>query len=350
MNQKTLFFGLVAILFLAFGCKDDDQPFSDCFKTPKKTQLNLQVLEGPTVSQPSKISVFFKVTDANGNPEGFLTPDNFVIYEKGLNDDCHRVISEFEAERRISGREQVFNHTTLLVLDLSGSVLSQSLTQLQDAANAFIDEIIPDSMDSSKSMGIFWFDGEDILHELVAVTTDKSMLKAGIGSIFPGMSTDNSTDFFGAVIKSASKATAVLAEFEDQNITAAASVVLFTDGRDRANRYLRETAFNAVSSAPQDISFFTLGLGNEINQIDLTTIGRNGSALVADVGQLTNVFRNIAAQVSNEANSYYLFEYCSPIRNGANNGLVIEVFNGQNEVGYIEADFDATGFSGGCQL
>ena len=349
MNQKTFFLGLLAILFLSFGCKDDDQPFSDCFKEPKKTQLVLNVLEGPTVTPPSKISIFFKINDANGNPVGYLTPDNFVIYEQGLNDECHRVISQFEAERRISGREQIFNHTTLLVLDLSGSVLNQSLTQLQDAANAFIDEIFPDTTDSSKSMGIYWFDGEDVLHELVDVTSDKSMLKAGIGSIFPGMSTDNSTDLFGAVIKSSIKAKAILAEFQDEDITAAASVVLFTDGRDRANRYLREDAYNAVSTAGNDVSFFTLGLGSEINTIDLTTIGRNGSSLAANVSELTAIFRQIAQQVANEANSYYFFEYCSPIRNGSQNGLIIEAFEG-NEVGYFEATFDATGFAGGCQL
>ena len=224
------------------------------------------------------------------------------------------------------------------------------MVELQDAANVFIDQVIPDSVDSSKSMGIYWFDGEDILHELVPVTSDKAMLSAGIGSIFPGMSSDNSTDFFGAVIKSAVKAQSILAQFFDQDITAAASVVLFTDGRDRANRYLREDAYSAVSTAGNDISFFTLGLGNEINAIDLQTIGRNGTASVADVAQLTTIFQNIAQQVTNEANSYYFFEYCSPIRNGTSNGLIIEAFNNQNEVGYIEASFDATGFGGPCDL
>lgn len=349
MNKKFFFLSLLALLLLSFGCQDDDQPFSDCFKEPNKTQLDLQVLEGPTVTDPSKISIFFKINDANGNPVGYLNQDNFVIYEKGLNDECHRVISQFEAERRISGREQIFNHTTLLVLDLSGSVLNQSLTQLQEAANAFINEIIADTTDTSKSMGIYWFDGEDVLHELVPVTGDRDMLTAGIGSIFPGMSNDNSTDLFGAVIKSADRAKAVLAQFQDQDITAATSVVLFTDGRDRANRYLRETAYDAVSTSPSDVSFFTLGLGDEINTIDLQTIGRNGSSLATDVNQLTAIFRQIAQQVANEANSYYFFEYCSPIRNGANNGLIIEAFEG-NEVGYFEATFDATGFTGGCQL
>lgn len=309
----------------------------------------MEILEGPTVTLPSKISIFFKVTDLNNNPVGYLKEENFVIYEKGLNDNCHRIISEFEAKRRISSREQVFNHTTLLVLDLSGSVLQSSLTSLQAAATAFIDEVIPSTPDNSKKMGIYWFDGEDALHELEPVTSDIFELKAAVNSITPNISTDNSTDLFGAVIKSSNIAKTILADYQDQDITAATSVVIFTDGRDRANRYTRTAAYEAVTSSPPGITYFTMGVGNEINKVDLQTIGKNGYAEAATLTQLTAVFKQIAFLVSNEANSYYFFEYCSPIRNGSNNGLIIEAYEG-NEVGYMEASFDATGFTGGCQL
>lgn len=349
MKKISMLFGFFALLLTTQSCKDDDSQFADCWREPNKDQLKLTILEGPTVTLPSKISVFFKVQDSNNNPVGYLTPENFVIYEKGLNDNCHRVISEFEAKRRISGREQVFNHTTLLVLDLSGSVLQSSLSNLQEAAIAFIEEIMPDTIDPSTQMGIWWFDGEDELHVLEPVTPDIFELKAAVNSITPNISSDNSTDFFGAVIKSANEAKSILAEFQDQDITSAASVVIFTDGRDRANRYLRTDAYNAVSTAPPGVTFFTLGVGSEINKIDLQTIGKNGYAEAATVTQLSAIFKQIASLVSNEANSYYLFEYCSPIRNGSKNGLIIEAFEG-NEVGYIQTEFDATGFTGGCQL
>ena len=349
MKNITLFLGFFLILFTAQSCKKDKSQFADCWREPNKKQLKLTVLEGPMVSLPSKISVFFKVQDENNNPVGFLTPDNFVIYEKGLNDNCHREISKFEAKRRISSREQVFNHTTLLVLDLSGSVLQSSLTNLQQAAITFIDEIMPDTIDNSTQMGILWFDGEDVLHELEPVTSDIFELKAAVNSITPNISSDNSTDLFGAVIKAADQAKSILAAFGSQDITAAASVVIFTDGRDRANRYLKADAYKAVTTAPQGVTFFTLGVGNEIDKIELQTIGKNGYAEAATVSQLSAIFKQIAQLVNNEANSYYLFEYCSPIRNGAKNGLIIEAFTG-NSVGFIQTEFDATGFTGGCQL
>jgi uncharacterized protein YegL len=349
MKYLTLIFTSLLILLFTPACKDDDQQFGDCFVKPNKTQLKLTKLEGPTVELPSKVSVFFKVQDANNNPVGYLNEDNFVIYEKGLNDSCLRVISKSEAKRRISGREQVFNHTTMLVLDLSGSVLQNSLAELKQAAITFIDEIMPDTIDNSTTMGIWWFDGEDKLHLLRDVTPDAADLKVAINSISSNISKDNSTDLFGAVIKASSIAKAILAEFKDKDISAAASVVFFTDGRDRANRYLRQDAYNAVATSPQGITYFTLGVGNEINPIDLQTIGRNGYQEAPTVAQLTAVFKQIAALVTNEANSYYFFEYCSPIRNGSKNSLIIEAFEG-NEVGYLETQFDATGFTGGCQL
>jgi uncharacterized protein YegL len=349
MKKITLLFTFFALLFTAQSCKDDESQFADCWREPNKKQLKLTILEGPDITLPSKVSVFFKVQDANNNPVGYLTEENFVIYEKGLNDNCHREISQFEAKRKISGREQIFNHTTLLVLDLSGSVLQASLPNLKEAAIAFIDEIMPTTADNSKQMGIWWFDGEDQLHVLEPVTPNITNLKTAINNITPNISSDNSTDLFGAVIKSANEAKSILATYQDQDITAAASVVLFTDGRDRANRYLRTDAYNAVSTAPQGVTFFTLGVGSEINKIDLQTIGKNGYAEAATVTQLSAIFKQIASLVSNEANSYYFFEYCSPIRNGNKNGLIIEAFEG-NEVGYIQTEFDATGFTGGCQL
>lgn len=349
MKQLIFFFGLFSLIFLSSSCKDDDAEFSDCWKDPNKTQLKLTLLEGPTVTLPSKISIFFKVTDENNNPVGYLTEENFVIYEKGVNDPCPRVISGFEAKRKISSREQVFNHTTFLVLDLSGSVLQQSLQQVKDAANAFVEQIVPPLPDPSISMGIYWFDGEDVLHELEPVTSSLVDLKNAINGVTQDISNDNSTDLYGAVIKVDELADALLAQYQAADIAAATSIVLFTDGEDRANRYPKQQAYDAVTNSPTDISWFTLGVGNEINAIDLQKIGRNGFFQAASITQLTNVFKQIAQVVNNEANSYYLFEYCSPIRSGSNNGLVIEAYEGK-EVGFMQATFDATGFTGGCQL
>lgn len=357
MKKLPLILSLLSFLIFSPGCKDDDLAFSDCFREPDETQLTLTVLDGPTVStQSSKVSVFFRVTDAEGDPVGFLDEEDFFIYEQGLNDSCAREVREgaSEGRRKISSKEQVFNHTTMLVLDLSGSVLDNSLSDLKTAAKSFINEIMPDTPDESTQMGIWWFDGADELHLLVDVTSDKTDLTAGVEGISSSISSDSSTDLFGAVLKATDEAESILAAFDGMDLTAAASVVFFTDGRDQASRYARDDAYAAVAAAPADISFFTLAIGTDFDQSDLLNIGKNGSASAANINQLTIIFGQIAQLVANEANSYYLFEYCSPKRSGTDNKLIIEasVLVGTNDykVGFIETTFDATGFGPNCEF
>ncbi len=351
MKHKIFLFSLLSVLMLAFGCNDDDLPFSDCFQEANgKAQFTITPLDGPTTSLPSKVSMFFKVTDEDGDPVGYLNEDNFIIYEKGINDDCHREIG-LESDRKIKTDPQIFNHTTMLVLDLSGSVLENHLDPLLNAGIEFIDAIMPDTVSASKSMGIWWFDGEDILHSLVPPTGNKNTLKLGLLAIDQSISNDNSTDLYGAILKSADIATNLLNMVSD-SVIGAVSVVIFTDGTDKAARYLKSEAITAIHSLPQEISYFTIGIGVEADNEVLSQIGRNGFVSDDDVGQLANIFESVANLVSAEANSYYQFEYCSPKRSGTSNGLIIEVFhNGAGgKFGNFKTTFDATGFTGGCSL
>jgi len=93
---------------------------------------------------PGKVSILFKVSDAQGDPVAGLTADQFTIYEQGRNDDCFNTISTSESLARISSNSQIFANNTLLVLDLSNSVLSSSLDELKLASSSFIDNVMPD--------------------------------------------------------------------------------------------------------------------------------------------------------------------------------------------------------------
>ena len=141
----------------------------------------------------------------------------------------------------------------------------------------------------------------------------------------------------------------------DQNIAAgfqaAASVITFTDGTDQAARHLRSDAFDAVESASESIDFYTIGLGNEIDQDVLTALGPKSALSTDDPDDLANKFREIADNIFNEANSFYLFEYCTPKRDGSGiNGLRIEVDVAEGQ-GAVNTTFDATGFeSGTCEF
>ncbi|TVZ51608.1 vWA domain-containing protein [Dokdonia sp. Hel_I_53] len=310
-------------------------------------ELDVTIQESFT-TLPSKVSVFFKVNDQNGNAVPGLTPSNFTIFEKGRNDDCYNEISSSEASGTISPNAQIFSNNTFLVLDLSNSVLSTSLDELKQASSNFISNVMPAIPSDSFKMGIYWFDGEDVLHELQPLTTSATTLQQAIDGIDTSISNDPSTDLYGAVIKATEIAEGVLDSFDDQDLFAAASIVLFTDGTDQAARYTEVQAIAAVNEADEDLSFFTIGLGSEIDEDILSDIGQTGSAFATSAQDLETVFNDISNGVAGQANSFYLFEYCSPKRDGSgNNNLVIQVVDGDRD-GVVQTSFDAQGFTGGC--
>lgn len=341
MSITKITLALFLVAWIGFSCeKETPEPI-----VPAKKPLQLNLVEAFTTA-PAKVSVFFRVEDEDGNPVADLTEADFTIFEKSMNDELEVEITADDGVRQISPKGAVFSSNTLLVLDLSGSVVNNSLNALKDAAKQFINKVIPAEADTGIKMGIKWFDGEDVLHELIGLTPDRSELIDAIDFIFPNISSDNSTDFYGAVLKSVEEAQTILAS--DTNVTAATSVVYFTDGKDQAARYSKSNAISAVNSADANIAFYTIGLGDDIDQTVLQDIGKNDAVFAESTGELNESFSSIGQAVFDQSNSYYLFEYCSPKRNG-NTDLRIEAAR-DNEEGSINTTFDATGFSGGCTL
>ena len=361
--KNVLLYGTILFLFTLFiscGNADDDISFDinqrelglgeepdNCLGF-EDNELLLSIQDEFT-TLPSKVSILFRVSDRSGNPISGLTANQFTIYEQGRNDDCFNTISTSESLARISPNTQVFSNTTLLVLDLSNSVLEGSLDELKEAASSFVDNVLPETESESFAMAIYWFDGEDELHLLQEPSPSAETLKSAIDGIATDISNDPSTDLYGAVIKSANIAEDLIRTNNNASRIGAASVVLFTDGTDQASRFTEESALNAVNSANTNISFFTIGLGSEIDTGILSAIGTTASVFASNKEELETTFNEISQRVAELANSYYLFEYCTPKRDGSgNNNLVIQLSN-NGLSGAVQTRFDATGFIGGCE-
>ncbi len=348
--KSNFLFTVLVLALVCFSCssRDDDGASNaiECLNLGEQ-QLELTIQESFT-TPPSKVSVFFKVNDIQGNGVPNLNASNFKIFEQGRNDDCFNEISSLESSADISSNSQIFVNNTLLILDLSNSVLSTNLQELKDASISFINNVVPAIPSQAFQMGIYWFDGEDILHLLQEPTSDATVLQDAINSITPDISNDPSTDLYGAVIKGTQVAEDLIATFGLLDIFAAASIVLFTDGTDQAARFTEQEALNSVNNASENITFFTIGLGEEIDPIVLSSIGTSGSAFAVDSTELEAVFNQVSDNVASQANSFYLFEYCSPKRDGSGlNNLLIQAIS-QDRSGLIETAFDATGFTSGC--
>ena len=351
----------VSVLFIvSCGNSDDDVvfdlntgdglgqgiPVDDCLGL-EEGELVLSIQEQFT-TLPGKVSILFKVSDNEGLPVSGLQAEQFIIYEQGRNDACFNTISTSESQARISSNSQVFSNNTLLVLDLSNSVLSSSLTELKSASISFVNNVMPDIAEDSFKMAIYWFDGENELHLLNDLSSSKEELTMAINSITEDISNDPSTDLYGAVIKATDKASELLTASTQGDKIGAASVVIFTDGTDQASRFTQAAAQQKVDEANANISFFTIGLGGEIDTQVLTDIGKTFSVFATNKEELETTFNDISIKIGERANSFYLFEYCSPKRDSGENNLAISVELGGRE-GAVQTKFDSTGFTGGCE-
>lgn len=309
--------------------------------------FRLAILDQRT-SAPAKVSVFFQVTDRVANPIADLGTSDFSIYEQGRNDPCFSQISESESLRLVSTDSQNFRNQTLLLLDLSSSVLGSSLDSLKLAARDFVTTLMPEESDNTHYMGVYGFDGKNRLIEIQRITSDRARVLGSIDQISEETGQDPSTDLYGAVIKITEIAEQLVREARRGSLVASASVVLFTDGTDQAARYSQENALRSVDNADPSISFYTIGLGDEIDSAILALIGKTFSTTTTDIARLTEAFISISDKVSTSARSFYNLEYCSPKRTGSGvNNLVIEL-NYQGGFGAVQTSFNANGFVGGC--
>ena len=336
----------ISILFFSVfcltcnSCKDDDH-------VDPSSEIVIELLS-KEVELPAKVKLFFKVDKRNGDPLAGLTEENFLLFEDGDK------LSAFESGAQIQREAGEFLFSSLLLLDLSGSILNaDALEPLKSSAKSFVESVIPENSDplsGSFEMAIYWFDGEQNIHNLVDYSTSREALIAGIESIDEDISQDNSTNLNGAVIQGIELMKNRLSEqsASDPDVSMASSMVIFTDGTDQAGIATDNQAISAVNNSGNDITTFTIGLGGEIQQDVLASLGTSGFELSDNTTDLNDAFIAVAQKVKDEGNSFYVLEYCSPSRAGENVLKIQTEIEGAS--GSFETTFDATGFTGGCSI
>ena len=105
-----------------------------------------------------------------------------------------------------------------------------------------------------------------------------------------------------------------------------------------------------MDNASEGINFYSIGLGSEIDETVLNKIGKTSSVFADDTEALTLKFEEIAGLIADEANAYYLFEYCTPKRDGSGLNDLHIVATKDDKSGRKITTFDATGFYDDCDL
>jgi len=281
--------------------------------------------------KPSVVTLKFQLQDSDGVPLPDLEISDFILKEDG------ELISPFESAMDIVNDPKRFLRATVLLLDMSGSIVnSNNLADLQRAAKSFVTKVT-----DGQIIAIYTFDGRETLQSLVAFTDDLDDLKDGIDSLTDFEMVDNSTNLNGAIENG-------VMVLEDKQLKSssydifAGAMVVFTDGKDLAARVSNDKAKKAVQQS--DYSVYSVGLGDAVDKGHLISIGKNGAYFAEDSAYIQEAFNLAAEDLKARAESYYIFSYCSPKRDGRHwLELALEGYGGS-----LRHQFDSDDFEGGC--
>ena len=330
---------LFCVALLAWGCgggnggekhgptpdaTSEDGASSFEYEVDKSCLKFFPVEPGSWYGPPSAVMAFFRVENCAGKPVPLLTLDDFELV-----DDKQASSAGLEAELLLVSPKIGVRMYTVLLLDVSGSILkSNSLPVMIESAEAFLEELL-ENPNLSMEVAVYLFDGRDQIVELAGFSSDANELSKTVKSLaepeceidddcpdlnpycYSGLCVHRSTNLHGAVIHGLEVLETKLAGV-DSTMLRQGYLTVFTDGTDQAHNpeYWPNKAQAAVDAT--DLSVFTIGLGGEIDEAELTALGKNGAAFAADQTAVKTAFKAIATEVVARSLSYYIAGYCSP--------------------------------------
>ncbi len=328
---RFLVTGVICILGL-IGCDALPNPLrKEC---PLSFHLDPQ--EDVRIEAPAKITLSFTLRSCDDGPVPHLDAAAFTLLEDGIKQ------TGLEAPFKVQSSPQVYEFESLLLLDMSGSIIdSGELPALIKAAQEFVAGVA-----EGEKIAIYTFDGRASIHKVVGFTDDVATLQEGIQSLEGYQIVDRSTNLYGAV----ANAQEILDERikEMNSPLSAASLIVFTDGTHRAGTGepgypTLEAVLTSLEAA--DIAVFTIGLGGEIDKAVLGSIGKDGFVWANNVKKLPDAF----GKLRDFAYSTYVLTYCSPARAGDHTLTLAVKWKGME--GTYDYKFKADeDFYGGCTL
>jgi hypothetical protein len=296
--------------------------------SPGCSGLKLQLVDA-SVRKPSNVAVYFTVDTTSGQPVANLQPTDFVISEDA------KPVSVLESKQTILQEQIAAIHYTLLLVDMSGSVVgSGDMPALMSAASSFADRVGP-----YQKVALFTFDGSPHINPVVGFGGN---VRGGVAALGRYRPRDPSTNLNGGVVE-AVKILAREMENAPQPLRFA-TLVVFTDGTDRAHRVSDEEVKTTLDTAAFDT--FAIGVGAEVNQRELAAIGRSGTFASQNREDIARGFDDVASRIEAASRRFYLLSYCSPSRAGEHDLEIEAVADGKR--GRLKHHFNAAGFGPNC--
>ena len=177
------------------------------------------------------IDCYVTVVDSAGNPVSGLTNSNFSVFENNILQSPITVIPLGTAQAPIS---------VALVIDRSGSMSGQPISDAKTAASSFVDNMNPNDR-----AAVISFSTDVTVDQ--SFTSDKNALKNAIGSISAGGNT--------AIYNAAFTALSLLSAETNQR----KAVILLTDGADNSSTITPDSVIRYANQL--GIPIHTIGLG-----------------------------------------------------------------------------------------
>ena len=256
---------------------------------------------------------------------------------RGLTGRAGSRSRSLESKQTILQEEVAAIHYTLLLVDMSGSVVdSGDMPTLMQAASSFADRVGP-----YQKVAVYTFDGSPHLTPLVGFGGNARV--GVINALATRRPRDPSTNLNGGVIEGVR---ALSQQMEHAPVPLRfGTLVVFTDGTDRAHRASPEDVARALDGA--GFETYVIGVGQEVDRGQLSKIGRSGTFASQNRADVQKGFDEIAARIEASSRRYYLLSYCSPSRAGEHDVEVEAVAHGAS-LGRLRYRFDANGFGPTC--
>ena len=257
-----------------------------------------------SVTPPGLVQMLFSV-ECDDEPVTSIVSSDLVLTEGGEE------VSRTEAAWIVEGVSAALETYTLLLMDVSDSIINEGTLEVaQEVAASFAEGLV----DQGQRVSVAVFDGDPAIRTVLDFSTDPGALRSAIEGIGADDQLDPSTNLNGAVLQGLDILDGVVVPSVEAQLVSVASLVVFTDGTDRAGRETHQAAVSAVNSSPHDV--FLVGLVGEQPEAieELTDLAPSGFFRAGDADALTQSFAELSASLIAEVNKYYRLSYCSPLR------------------------------------
>jgi hypothetical protein len=288
-----------------------------------------------TVEKPSNVAIYLSVSDS-GEPISGLTADNFSLFEN------EQAVPILDSQLTLLERDVAAVHHSVLLVDMSGKLDDEAKRVSARAAAGFVRKVR-----RTQGVSVFAFDGSS---DLVTIGEFERNAKdpgpAELEQLATFSSRDPSRNLNGALFEGMKRLDGQLMAIKKP--VRVGTVVVFTRGPDLAGRVSGEELSKKLDASKYDVIAVGIGKGEDRW---LEEIGRFGVVRAQTPNTVGVALDEAANKVGTARDRYYLLSYCSPSRAGkrwVRVDVKFKKLDGSEREGSLEHEFDATGFTAGC--